>query len=80
MGEELSLAPEVRALLDGAVRVAYRSSPNAADEETLRFLYGHLEVLMFFEILCHLPGEHLDAFVQMNDGKLGFSLQVQRLI
>jgi hypothetical protein len=30
-------------------------------------LYYDLEVVMFFEILTHLPGQYLETFVNMND-------------
>jgi hypothetical protein len=33
----------------------------------LRDSYGRLEVVMFFEILSHLPATHLKAFVKMNE-------------
>jgi hypothetical protein len=57
IGKDLPLAPE-EGLLADALREGYRYSPDMPIyEETLRFLYDHLEVMMFFEILCHFAGQ-----------------------
>jgi hypothetical protein len=65
---DIAIPGEVREFLEVVmVEARGKSDDDCADEEMLGELYQDLEVVMFFEILTHLPGEYLETFVNMND-------------
>lgn len=65
---QMQIQPEVRILLEGNLKEAgRRSSDRRIHEEKVDDLYRHLEVIMYCEILTHLPGKHLETFVEIND-------------
>lgn len=64
----MQIPPEVTTVLESVLEDAgIKSSDERLDNETLKELHDQLDIVMYFEILTYLPGQHLDAFVKMND-------------
>jgi hypothetical protein len=66
---DMEIPQEVKVLLEesGKKDAGLHPVHYSSYDGLIKWLYEDLEVFMFFEILTHLPGKHLNAFITMND-------------
>jgi hypothetical protein len=66
----MQISAEVMIILDEVLREwGQQMDDEGMREEMLEELYERLDVAMFAEILTHLSGKYLAAFVRMNEEK-----------
>src|SRR5512147_2875915 len=65
---QMGIPTEVRIVVEGILEESGRRGLDRNMHEAMvDDLSQHLETIMYFEILTHLPGKHLEAFVKIND-------------
>lgn len=65
----IEIPQEIRGFLEGILQDANMSLDDVTREEMIKELYARLDSYLTTVIVDHLPADHLESFIKMNEEK-----------